>query len=153
MRKFVTIFPILVALTVLSSCSNRPPKLGAGTTGNLFICEDITPFVNRQIGRGECVDLLSACANTPITRNWRKGAKVMGNDIPSGTAIATFKGSRYPNKRGYHAAIYVSQTHEGIYVWDQWRGKPVHLRLIRAHQSRKAPGNNASRYRVILDSG
>lgn len=152
MRKFLIILSILVALILLAGCSSRPTLFGsANDGGSLFICEDITPYVDRQIGSGECVDLLSACANTPLTKNWRKGGKVMGKDIPTGTAIATFRRGRYPNKRGYHAAIYVSQTDEGIYVWDQWRGKPVHLRFIRARQSHKDPGNNASRYRVITN--
>lgn len=114
-----------------------------------YVCEDISHFVNKQVGNGECVDLLKACANTPNTDQWRKGKIVWGNSIPTGTAIATFKRSKYPNKNGYHAAIYVSQDMKGLYVWDQWQGKNVHLRLIRFDKSKKKPGNDATQYSVI----
>lgn len=115
----------------------------------IYICEDISRFIDKQVGNGQCVALLKACANTPYTNQWKRGESVWGNAIPTGTAIATFKHSNYPNKRGYHAAIYVSQDEKGIYVWDQWRGKNVHLRLIRFDRSRKKPGNDAARYSVI----
>lgn len=118
-------------------------------TEKLYICEDITQYVNRHVGNGECVDLLKACAKTPHTQQWRPGKPVWGNHIPTGTAIATFKQARYPNQHGYHAAIYVSQDDKGIYVWDQWREKAVHLRLIRFDKRKKKPGNDATRYRVI----
>lgn len=114
-----------------------------------YVCEDISRFVNKKVGNGECVDLLKACASTPSTDQWQKGKTVWGHSIPTGTAIATFKQSKYPNKNGYHAAIYVSQDEKGVYVWDQWRGKNVHLRLIRFDQSTKVPGNDATQYSVI----
>ena len=115
----------------------------------IYVCEDISRFVDKQVGNGECVDLLKACASTPNTDQWREGESVWGNSIPTGTAIATFKQSKYPNRHGYHAAIYVSQDDKGIYVWDQWRGKNVHLRLIRFDDFKKKPGNDAARYSVI----
>ena len=130
-----------------SGHKNHQPLLG--NSKPIYICEDITQFVDKSIGNGECVDLLKACANTPNTPQWREGESVWGNSIPTGTAIATFEGSKYPNKTGYHAAIYVSQDEKGIYVWDQWRGKNVHLRLIRFDDVKKKPGNDAARYSVI----
>ena len=47
----------------------------------------------------------------------------MGNkDLSPGTAIATFENGRYPNRpHGNHAAFYLGQVANGIYVVDQWR--------------------------------
>ncbi len=115
---------------------------------NLYICDDISPYVGTVVGRGECVDLLKTCANVSHTSNWAEGGNVWNNKIPSGTAIATFKNGVYPNQSGYHAAIYISQDDKGIYVWDQWRGKEVHSRLIR-NQTGGKPSNTAQHYRVI----
>jgi len=129
--------------------SDKNNKANPSNSRAIYVCEDISRFVDKKVGNGECVDLLKACASTPNTYEWQPGEKVWGNSIPTGTAIATFKRSKYPNKSGYHAAIYVSQDEKGIYVWDQWRGKNVHLRLIRFDQSKKKPGNDATRYSVI----
>ena len=160
----------LCLLTVLSGCAGKQhhstptakpqgqnPKASdhrvdqenRSNSNPIYVCEDISRFVDKQVGSGECVDLLKACANTPHTYQWQKGKTVWGNSIPTGTAIATFKQSKYPNKSGYHAAIYVSQNEKGLYVWDQWHGKNVHLRLIRFNNSKKEPGNDATRYSVI----
>lgn len=114
-----------------------------------YICEDAPVYINQVIGNGECVDLVKLCSNAPITRLWKPGDKVFGNDVPTGAAIATFRNGKYPNKTGWHAAIYSHQDKNGIYAWDQWQGKPVHLRYIQAHQSHKTAGNNASKYRII----
>ena len=117
-----------------------------------FICEDAPVYIGRSLGNGECVDLVKLCSNAPLTRYWKPGKKVFGNDIPPGTAIATFRRGKYPNKSGYHAAIYSHQDKNGIYAWDQWHGQPVHLRYIKAKQSHKEAGNNASKYRIIRRS-
>lgn len=138
-------YPIQKKINNSSAISNQSPN----QQNKLYICENISRFVDKKVGNGECVDLLKACAKTPNTTAWQEGKSVWGNSIPTGTAIATFKGSKYPNKSGYHAAIYVSQDEKGIYVWDQWRGKNVHLRLIRFDNFKKKPGNDASRYNVI----
>jgi hypothetical protein len=47
-----------------------------------------------------------------------KGAK----NIMTGTVIATFNAS---NQYEGHAAIYVSQSKDGISVYDQWRTPPT----------------------------
>ena len=116
---------------------------------NGFICDDAPVHIGKSLGNGECVDLVKLCSKAPLTRYWKPGEKVFGNDIPPGTAIATFRRGKYPNKSGYHAAIYSHQDKNGIYAWDQWHGQPVHLRYIKARQSHKDAGNNASKYRVI----
>ena len=114
-----------------------------------FICKDAPVHIGKSLGNGECVDLVKLCSNAPLTRYWKPGKKVFGNDLPPGTAIATFRKGKYPNKSGYHAAIYSHQDENGIYAWDQWQGQAVHLRYIKARQSHKKAGNNASKYRVI----
>lgn len=119
------------------------------TNFNGYICEDAPQYIGQSIGDGECVDLVKLCSHAPLTRFWKPGQKVFGNNIPAGTAIATFRRGKYPNKKGYHAAIYSHQDENGIYAWDQWHGQPVHLRFIKAKQSHKKAGNNASKYRVI----
>jgi hypothetical protein len=52
--------------------------------------------------------------------------------IQRGTAIATFIDGKYPNQpHGNHAAVYISQDGNAIWVYDQWTGKGVHKRPIR----------------------
>jgi len=73
----------------------------------------------------------------------------MNSRLPEGTIIATFKNGRYPSKHGHHAAIYISHSKDGIWVWDQWRGKPVHKRFIRAREDGADAGNTAQAYRIV----
>lgn len=154
-QKFFILFMLLVAIGGCGS-SYAPvvdkhgyPSTAVPVIYSSYICKNASSYQGKVVGNGECVDLIKRCSGAPNTRHWRPGKPVWGNAIPAGTAIATFKRGKYPNRRGYHAAIYSHQTHEGIYVWDQWRGKAVHLRLIKANQIHKDPGNNANRYRVI----
>ena len=69
--------------------------------------------------------------------------------IEQGTIIATFDGGIYPNKTGWHAAIYITHDEQGIMVWDQWKGTPVHQRLIRVREDNALPANSATEYRVV----
>ncbi len=70
-------------------------------------------------------------SRAPKTRFWRKGIRVKGArpmDIQRGTVIATFNSKgKYPSyKEGQlHTAIYLSHTSKGIWVVDQWQGKPT----------------------------
>jgi len=165
--RFSTAFcNIILLLILLSACGgkNYAPISDRGTnggsfsgnygTGQSFICQNPEYFKSRSIGSGECVDFVKACSGAPHTRHWKPGEKVANNaQITKGTAIATFKRNKYPNKSGYHAAIYSHQTDDAIYVWDQWVGswnkrQKVHLRAIAKNNSNK-PSNNAFRYRVI----
>lgn len=78
------------------------------------------------------------------TSQWRRGPQVKGNrGIPRGAAIATFPNGKYSG----HAAIYVGQNSEGIQVWDQWVGQPVHSRTIRWNGNRLQ--NNGNSYYAI----
>lgn len=90
-----------------------------------------------SVGSGECVDLIKhyvpGLKGVP-TIAWRAGKNVLDKDarIEVGTAIATFVNGRYPNlPHGNHAAIVLSVMPSGIWVLDQWRGRPhIQARLI-----------------------
>ena len=106
-----------------------------------------------MIGAGYCVDFVKAAAGAPQTAAWRKGPQVRGNpNIPWGTAIATFEADgTYTNASGNHAAIYLYQDERGIWVYDQWQGRPVHKRLIRFEggSARGSKSNDGKRFAVI----
>jgi hypothetical protein len=80
---------------------------------------------------------------------------VRGNpDVAPGTAIATFEADgTYTSQSGNHAAIYINQNKAGLWVYDQWRGQPVHYRLIRFRNGSGAgkgsKSNNGDLYAVI----
>ncbi|CAF3199185.1 unnamed protein product [Rotaria socialis] len=106
----------LVSVTSGISCIN-PSKYSSQT-----ICD--------HFGRkcGECVSFVKKCTGDERrTNQWRQGRKVRDASISPGTAIATFPDGAYSG----HAAIYMSQGHNGIHVWDQWYGHPVSQRIIR----------------------
>jgi hypothetical protein len=94
------------------------------------------------IGSGQCVSFVQQASGAPLTAKWNRGQKVTGNAvIQQGTAIATFDaGGKYTNSTDgtSHAAIYVGQNLQGLQVWDQWLGQPVHQRTIRFQAG--APG-------------
>jgi hypothetical protein len=83
----------------------------------------------------------------------------VGNGLlAKGTAIATFVKGRYPNRpHGNHAAFFIRQGINGIYVVDQWRSKDkveIGERFIKskgknADGSFKDPSNNADAFSVI----
>ena len=108
-----------------------------------------------MIGAGYCVDFVTAAAGVPRTVAWQEGARVRGNPhIAPGTAIATFgSDGSYTSETGNHAAIYLSQDDQGIWVYDQWQGQPVHKRLIRFEGGRGAKrgskSNDGTRFAVI----
>lgn len=119
-----------------------------------WTCSDPSPLQGKVIGTGQCVALVEQACGTPTTAHWKAGRKVQGDmSIQSGCAIACFDSNgTYGNHTDgrSHAAIYMGQTGEGLLVWDQWLGQPVHERLIRF----KAPGdgwnvNNGIAFAVI----
>lgn len=60
---------------------------------------------------------------------WRRGLRVKDNcyKIPPLTIIAAFLDG---NKYGGHAAVFKSCAPDGIWVYNQWKGVAVDLRLI-----------------------
>lgn len=75
---------------------------------------------------GECAGLVQWHTHAGKAIRWREGIRVRGNGhlIEAGTAVATFENGRYPNRTtGNHAALYLSQDLEGVWVMDQWSTK------------------------------
>lgn len=111
------------------------------------------------VGSHQCVALVQEYAGAPTTTYWRQGEAVFGNKtLKEGTAIATFVDGRYANRpHGNHAALYVRQAANGIFVVDQWKdaGKTgISLRLISCKGRDKKgnfkhPSDNADAFFVI----
>src|ERR671919_502958 len=119
-------------LAVGSACASPEPAVVSRADGP-YIASSPEAFEGRVVGAGYCVDFVKASAGVPQTAAWQEGAEVRGNPhIARGTAIATFESDgSYTSESGNHAAIYLYQDDRGIWVYDQWRGQPVHERLIR----------------------
>ena len=130
--------------------TTRPP-VAAGP----YLAAHPEAFAGEVVGDGHCVALVQAAAGAPPTSAWRRGALVRGSPgIARGTAIATFEADgTYTSRSGNHAAIYLDQDATGIWVYDQWRGQPVHKRLIRfqggAGSGRGSKSNDGRRFAVI----
>jgi hypothetical protein len=122
----------IVVLALGSACASDPPDAGPRADGP-YVAATPEAFEGEVVGAGYCVDFVKAAAGAPRTAAWRRGVEVRDNpDIARGTAIATFESDgSYRSESGNHAAIYLDQDDRGIWVYDQWRGQPVHKRLIR----------------------
>lgn len=111
------------------------------------------------VGSHQCVALVQEYAGAPTIPRWRQGEAVVGNALlKPGTAIATFDKGRYASHRhGNHAALYIRQDINGIYVADQWKsaGKTkISTRLLPSLGNYKKgnfkhPSNNADAFFVI----
>ena len=122
----------IVVLAVGSACASHAPDPGPRADGP-YVAASPEAFEGEVIGAGYCVDFVKAAAGVPRTAAWRRGVEVRDNPhVARGTAIATFEADgSYTSESGNHAAIYLDQDERGIWVYDQWRGQPVHKRLIR----------------------
>lgn len=117
----------------------------------------VMPVMKDENGRAECVQLLKSLMAAPRTLLWKEGRKLKASwdRIQPGTAIATFRKGRYPQKgRGpgnKHAAIFLRASHAGIYVFDQFAGKTdAEERFIPWHHPRDPrPSNNAAAYSTV----
>ena len=116
-----------------------------------YICKNPESYEGEVIGTGQCVAFVQRCAKAPVTSSWKEGEKVKGSTtIQKGTAIATFTDGKYPNKgTGNHAAIYLSQSDAGIWVYDQWYGHPVEKRLIRFRGGSGSPSNDGDAFSIV----
>jgi hypothetical protein len=110
-------------------------------------------YAGRVVGNGHCVPFVQAAAGAPRTAEWRRGVHVrFASADLSGIAIATFDADgRYGNHRDgrSHAAILIGRRDDGLLVWDQWLGQPVHQRLIRYRAGQGDPVNDGDFYHVI----
>jgi hypothetical protein len=144
----------VAVLAIGSACASPEPAAGP-QAGGPYIAARPEAFEGRVVDAGYCVDFVTAAAGVPRTALWQEGAQVRGNPhIARGTAIATFESDgSYTSESGNHAAIYLSQDERGIWVYDQWRGQPVHKRLIRfeggSGSKWGSKSNNGRRFAVI----
>jgi len=115
-----------------------------------YISQNPQSYSGQVVGNGQCVAFVRASSGAPATAEWHEGAKVKGAAVPVGAAIATFVGGVYPNNpTGNHAAIYVSQNSQGVTVWDQWVGQPVHTRLIKFNNGTGSPSNDGDAFSIV----
>jgi hypothetical protein len=144
----------IVVLALGSACASDTPGPVPRADGP-YIAASPEAFAGEVIGAGHCVDFVKAAAGAPRTAAWQEGAPVRGNPhLARGTAIATFEpDGSYTSASGNHAAVYLSQDDRGIWVYDQWRGQPVHKRLIRfeggSGGKRGSKSNDGRRFAVI----
>jgi hypothetical protein len=99
-------------------------------------------------------------AGAPVTSKWVGGTVVLGDlALLKGTAIATFTKGVYASKvTGNHAALYISQDANGIWVMDQWAGDLNKPKVSKRYIKKKGknadgtfpdPSNNADAFSVI----
>jgi hypothetical protein len=134
-----------VVVLAVAGCASPEPAAGPQADGP-YVAARPEAFEGRVVGAGHCVDFVKAAVGLPRTAAWQESAKVHGNPhIARGTAIATFESDgSYTSESGNHAAIYLYQDDRGIWVYDQWRGQPVHERLIRFDGGSGAKWGNKS---------
>jgi len=110
-------------------------------------------YAGQVVGTGHCVALIQTAAHAPHTRAWRRGSKVRGGNVPTGTAIATFgkTSGKYENKTdgSSHAAIFIEEQSGGISVFDQWLKHPTAQRLIRFKGGVGTANNDADQFYVV----
>ncbi len=115
-------------------------------------------FKGKKSEDGKSVSFLKNAAKLPETTLWAGGAKALGKDLRTGTPIATFgKDGTFAEGKGSHAAIFVHQNKNGIWVYDQFQNaageqRPVDLRFIRNRNGSGSPSNDASAYSAIKKS-
>jgi hypothetical protein len=109
------------------------------------------------VGSGQCVALVQAAANLPHTSLWKRGPEAKENAaIPVGTVIATFddKGKYPSHSTGNHAAIFISESDEGIVVRDQWKNKTdppsPSRRTLQFRDGKGSASNDGDRFWVVL---
>jgi hypothetical protein len=109
-------------------------------------------YLGTVVGDGHCVAFVRHAAGAPQTALWRRGGWVHDlpqDALPKGLAIATFDpDGRYGNHTDgrSHAAILLARQGDGLLVLDQWKGQPVHQRLIRFRAGQGDPVNDGDRY-------
>ena len=110
-------------------------------------------FAGRVVGNGHCVPFVQAASGIGHTSTWKRGDKVRGGDWVTGTVIATFHDQgHYENDTSgrSHAAILIAAQSDGLLVWDQWVGQPVHQRVIRYRGGEGSNHvNDGDRFRVV----
>lgn len=122
-----------------------------------YVDVETIPTTNtKAVSNGLCAGLVMHFTRVGKAANWKQGAAVRGNaTIKKGTAIATFVNGVYPNaEHGNHAALYVSQESDRIWVIDQWEDQPPHKRYLlfkgqNADGTYIDPSNNGDAFSII----
>lgn len=118
-----------------------------------FFAVDPGHYAGERIDNGHCVRFCQvACRTLPHTLHWVAGRKVRGGGVAPYAIIATFDATgRYANATDgtSHAAVFVQETEQGIEVWDQWQGQPVHRRMIRFRDGQGRPVNDGDQFFVV----
>jgi hypothetical protein len=147
--------PLVKKVEAERRSAGEPPASFAGFTIDLshaekFDGEVLVDEPGWERTKGECatgVQYVFYKGGAPLgkTSTWRQGAKVRGNNIPPGTAIASFRNGKYAND---HAAILIKETAQGLEVWDQWKGKAWGKRVLRFAKGEDR-SNNGNMFYVI----
>ena len=123
-----------------------------------YVCEHVEDLVGKPpVGTKQCVALIKEYTKAPASSLWKEGVRVKGDTLlKKGTAIATFVDGKYPNAfTGNHAAFYVSQDVNGIWVVDQWsasgtiRKRMLGFKGMNADGTYVSPSNNGDAFSVI----
>jgi hypothetical protein len=106
------------------AAANLAPSAAAST--GRYVADNPRQWIGQpSVGDGWCVALVQRATGAPQTSEWRQGASVRDNpNIKPGTAIAVFDSDgRYGNQTDgtSHAAIYLGQDDNGIYVIEQYK--------------------------------
>lgn len=149
------VLPLLKKVEAEKRSAGEPPPSFAGFTIDLshaekYEGETLADEPGWERTKGECatgVQYVFAKAGNPLgkTSTWRQGTKVRGNNIPAGTAIASFRNGKYAND---HAAILIKETTQGLEVWDQWKGKAWGSRVLKFSKGQDR-SNNGNMFYVV----
>lgn len=110
--------------------------------------------LGKHVGESQhCVALVKHAAGLGATPTWRRGERVRGSGVPKGTIIATFGGDppRYENRTdgASHAAIFLYEVVDGLWVIDQWVGQRATQRLIRFRSGQGDPMNDGDAFYAV----
>ena len=118
----------------------------------MFVATDPYEAMGHVVDNGHCMRHVQVCHGVTHSSTLRRGAKVDEN-TPPGAIIATFSDDgRYTNSLdgSSHIAVFLSCNPDGsINVVDQWRGQPVHERVIRDKGGEGTPNNDASCFYIV----
>ena len=118
----------------------------------MIIANDPYEAMGTVVSNGHCMRHVQECHGVPHSSTLRRGAKV-DHSTPHGAIIATFSAAgRYTNSTNgaSHIAVFLSYNADGsINVVDQWRGQPVHERVIRDKGGGGTANNDASRFYIV----
>jgi hypothetical protein len=118
----------------------------------MIIAKNPFEALGTVVSNGHCMRHCQVCHGVPNSSMLRRGAKV-DHDTPHGAIIATFSPTgRYTNSTdgSSHIAVFLGCNSDGsIDVIDQWRGQPVHERLIRDKRGVGTANNDASRFYIV----